>query len=60
MAWPFTGNSGEGKSADKSLSEERLKILSNVAIEQVVGCTIVVAVVVDIEGNTVRNTGFHR
>ncbi len=35
MAWPFTGNSGEGKSADKSLSEERLKILSNVAIEQV-------------------------
>lgn len=35
MVWPFTGNSGEGKSADQSLSEERLKILSNVAIEQV-------------------------
>lgn len=35
MAWPFSGNSGVGKSADQSLSEERLKILSNVAIEQV-------------------------
>jgi hypothetical protein len=35
MAWPFSGNSGEGKSADQSLTEERLKILSNVAIEQV-------------------------
>ncbi|MCH1540659.1 MAG: hypothetical protein L7S56_04390 [Candidatus Poseidonia sp.] len=34
MAWPFSGNSG-GKSADQSLSEERLKILANVAIEQV-------------------------
>lgn len=34
MAWPFSGNSG-GKNADHSLSEERLKILANVAIEQV-------------------------
>ena len=34
MAWPFSGNSS-GKSADQSLSEERLKILANVAIEQV-------------------------
>ena len=35
MAWPFSGNSGGSKSADQSLSEERLKILANVAIEQV-------------------------
>lgn len=34
MAWPFSGNSG-GKDADQTLSEERLKILANVAIEQV-------------------------
>ena len=35
MAWPFSGNSGGNKSADQTLSEERLKILGNVAIEQV-------------------------
>ena len=35
MAWPFSGNSGGNKSADHTLSEERLKILANVAIEQV-------------------------
>lgn len=35
MAWPFSGNSGGSKSADQQLSEERLKILANVAIEQV-------------------------
>lgn len=35
MAWPFSGNSGGSKSADQTLSEERLKILANVAIEQV-------------------------
>lgn len=35
MAWPFSGNSGGSKSADQNLSEERLKILANVAIEQV-------------------------
>ena len=35
MAWPFSGNSGGNKSADQALSEERLKILANVAIEQV-------------------------
>ena len=35
MAWPFSGNSGGSKSADQALSEERLKILANVAIEQV-------------------------
>ena len=35
MAWPFSGISGGNKSADQSLSEERLKILANVAIEQV-------------------------
>ena len=35
MASPFSGNSGGNKSADQTLSEERLKILANVAIEQV-------------------------
>ena len=35
MAWPFSGNSGGNKSADQNLSEDRLKILANVAIEQV-------------------------
>lgn len=35
MAWPFSGNSGGNKSADQSMSEERLKILANVAVEQV-------------------------
>lgn len=35
MAWPFSGNSGGSKNADQALSEERLKILANVAIEQV-------------------------
>lgn len=35
MAWPFSGNSGGSKSADQNLTEERLKILANVAIEQV-------------------------
>ena len=35
MAWPFSGNSGGNKSADQAMSEERLKILANVAIEQV-------------------------
>lgn len=34
MAWPFN-NSGGNKSAEQHLSEERLKILANVAIEQV-------------------------
>jgi hypothetical protein len=32
MAWPFN-NSGGNKSAEQNLSEERLKILANVAIE---------------------------
>ena len=35
MAWPFSNNTGNIKDADAELSEERLKILSNVAIEQV-------------------------
>ena len=35
MAWPFSGNSGGNKNPDQNLSEERLKILANVAIEQV-------------------------
>ena len=35
MAWPFSGNSGGNKNADQAMSEERLKILANVAIEQV-------------------------
>ena len=35
MAWPFSNNTGDIKDADAELSEERLKILSNVAIEQV-------------------------
>ena len=35
MAWPFSNNAGNIRDADAELSEERLKILSNVAIEQV-------------------------
>ena len=35
MAWPFSNNASNVKDADAELSEERLKILSNVAIEQV-------------------------
>lgn len=35
MAWPFSNNTGNVRDADAELSEERLKILSNVAIEQV-------------------------
>ena len=35
MAWPFSNNTGNIKDAGAELSEERLKILSNVAIEQV-------------------------
>lgn len=35
MAWPFSSNSGGNKSPDQNLSEDRLKILANVAIEQV-------------------------
>jgi len=35
MAWPFSSNSGGSKSPDQNLSEDRLKILANVAIEQV-------------------------
>jgi hypothetical protein len=35
MAWPFGNNSGNTRDADAELSEERLKIMANVAIEQV-------------------------
>lgn len=35
MAWPFSGGAGESQDADTVLSEERLKIMANVAIEQV-------------------------
>ena len=35
MAWPFGNNSGNIGDADAELSEERLKIMANVAIEQV-------------------------
>lgn len=35
MAWPFSGGGGESQDADALLSEERLKIMANVAIEQV-------------------------
>ena len=35
MAWPFSGGAGETQDADALLSEERLKIMANVAIEQV-------------------------
>mgnify|MGYP001165002107 FL=1 len=35
MAWPFSNNTGNIRDTDAELSEERLKILSNVAIEQV-------------------------
>jgi hypothetical protein len=35
MAWPFGMGSSGNKSAEQALTEERMKILSNVAIEQV-------------------------
>ena len=35
MAWPFGNNSVNIRDADDELSEERLKIMANVAIEQV-------------------------
>jgi len=35
MAWPFSGGAGDIQDADALLSEERLKIMANVAIEQV-------------------------
>lgn len=35
MAWPFSGGAGNTQDADALLSEERLKIMANVAIEQV-------------------------
>ncbi|NCG42170.1 MAG: hypothetical protein GWO84_01330 [Euryarchaeota archaeon] len=35
MAWPFSGGDGDSQDADALLSEERLKIMANVAIEQV-------------------------
>jgi len=35
MAWPFSGGAGGSQDADTVLSEERLKIMANVAIEQV-------------------------
>jgi len=35
MAWPFNGGAKESQDADALLSEERLKIMANVAIEQV-------------------------
>jgi len=35
MAWPFGGNAGNDRDADAELAEERLKIMANVAIEQV-------------------------
>ena len=35
MAWPFSGGAGDTQDADALLSEERLKIMANVAIEQV-------------------------
>lgn len=35
MAWPFSGGAGDTQDADALLSEGRLKIMANVAIEQV-------------------------
>jgi len=35
MAWTFSGGAGESQDADAVLSEERLKMMANVAIEQV-------------------------
>ena len=35
MAWPFSGSAGNDRDADAELAEERLKIMANVAIEQV-------------------------
>jgi hypothetical protein len=35
MAWPFCGSAGNDRDADAELAEERLKIMANVAIEQV-------------------------
>lgn len=35
MAWPFSGNADKNRDADADLTEERLKIMANIAIEQV-------------------------
>ena len=35
MAWPFSKNTNQNQDADAALTEERLKIMSNIAIEQV-------------------------
>ena len=35
MAWPFSGNADNNRDADADLTEERLKIMANIAIEQV-------------------------
>ena len=35
MAWPFSGNADKNRDADAELTEERLKIMANIAIEQV-------------------------
>jgi len=35
MAWPFSGNADKNRDADADITEERLKIMANIAIEQV-------------------------
>ncbi len=35
MAWPFSKNTNQNQDADAALTEERLKIMANIAIEQV-------------------------
>ena len=35
MAWPFSKNTAQNQDADAALTEERLKIMANIAIEQV-------------------------
>ena len=35
MAWPFSANADKNRDADADLTEERLKIMANIAIEQV-------------------------
>ena len=35
MAWPFSKNNAQNQDADAALTEDRLKIMANIAIEQV-------------------------
>ena len=35
MAWPFGGSANKDRDEDAALTEDRLKIMANIAIEQV-------------------------